>query len=46
MKKQKKIFSFRFEEGVIEEAKKQADKENRTLTNWIETLIKKAIGQK
>lgn len=44
--KPKKNFSFRFDKELIELARKQAEKENRTLTNWIETLIKKAIGQK
>lgn len=39
----KKVFSFRFKEDLIEKARKEAKKEDRPLTNWIERLIKKEL---
>lgn len=39
MKKAKKVYSFRLSEGVMTQAQKMADKENRTVTNFIETLL-------
>ncbi len=39
----KKLMAFRFDTGVIEQAKIQAKKENRNLTNWIETLIREKL---
>lgn len=39
----KKNYSFRFDSDTIEKAKKKAKDENRTLTNWIETLIKEKL---
>ena len=37
---EKKVVSFRLEESFIEELKELAKKENRTLSNLIETVLK------
>lgn len=37
----KKLFSFRFEETKVKEWKIKAKKENRSLTNFIETIVDK-----
>lgn len=42
----KKSYSMRLDTELMEKAKKEADKENRTLTNWIETLIRKELKEK
>lgn len=39
MKTAKKNYSFRFQEGVISDIQKIAEKENRTATNLIETVL-------
>jgi len=39
----KKPHTFRFDTDLIRKAHDQAEKENRTLTNWIETLIRLAL---
>jgi hypothetical protein len=39
----KKQYNFRFEEKLIEQVQKLADKDNRTLTNFIETLLMKVV---
>jgi predicted DNA-binding protein len=39
----KKHYSIRIEETIIEQLKKIADKENRTVANLIETAIKQYI---
>jgi predicted HicB family RNase H-like nuclease len=39
----KKPYNFRFEEKLIEQVQKLADKDNRTLTNFIETLLMKVV---
>ena len=42
----KKPFTFRLDAELMEKARDEADKENRTLTNWIETLIKQRLSEK
>lgn len=39
MSKAKKNYSFRFKDGVMSDLQKIADKENRTSTNLIETIL-------
>ncbi len=41
----KKVYSIRIEESVKKQLKKIADKENRTVANLIETLIKEYIDK-
>lgn len=43
MSKAKKNYSFRFKEGVMSDLQKIADKENRTVTNLIETILIKFV---
>jgi hypothetical protein len=38
----KKLITFRFDPDLIASAKMAARRENRTLTNFVETLLKKA----
>ena len=40
---EKQVLSMRLDEDVIEELKRLAEQENRTLSNYIETLLKKHI---
>lgn len=39
----KKPYNFRLDEKLMEQAKKLADKELRSLTNFIESLVQKAV---
>jgi hypothetical protein len=41
----KKQYNFRFDEKLMEQIQKLADKDNRTATNYIETLLKKAVEE-
>lgn len=41
--KAKKNYSFRFKEGVLSDLQKIADKQNRTVTNLIETILIKFV---
>lgn len=40
---EKKVYSFRFEESLISTLKDYAGQENRTLSNFIETLLKEYV---
>ncbi|MCL2755735.1 MAG: ribbon-helix-helix domain-containing protein [Firmicutes bacterium] len=40
---EKQVLSMRLDEELIEKLKKLAESENRTLSNYIETLLKKHI---
>lgn len=40
----KKAVTFRFEAALLDEARRCAVRENRTLTNFIETLIKTHVA--
>ena len=42
----KKLVTFRFDADVLANAKRLADRENRTLTNFIETVLKQALDGK
>ena len=42
---EKKVLSFRLDEKVIEKLKSLAEKENRTLSNFIETILKNYIQE-
>jgi len=42
---EKRPISTRLDEKIVEKLKELADKENRTLSNVIETIIKKYIEQ-
>jgi predicted HicB family RNase H-like nuclease len=39
----KKLVTFRFDPELLERAKASALRENRTLTNYVETVLKRAI---
>jgi hypothetical protein len=39
----KKAITFRFDPGLIERAKNQANADNRSLTNFVETAMLRAI---
>lgn len=39
----KKLVTFRFDPVLLEKAKASAQRENRTLTNYVETVLKRAI---
>jgi predicted DNA-binding protein len=41
---EKKVLGMRLDEEVIEKLKELAEKENRTVSNLVETIIKKHIG--
>jgi len=42
----KKLVTFRFDADVLADARRLADRENRTLTNFIETILKQALDGK
>jgi hypothetical protein len=42
----KKLVTFRFDADVLAHARRLADRENRTLTNFIETILKQALDGK
>ena len=42
----KKLVTFRFDADVLAHARRLADRENRTLTNFIETILKQALDSK
>ena len=39
----KKLVTFRFDEDVLARAKQLAQRDNRTLTNLIETILRRAL---
>lgn len=42
---EKKVLSVRIDDEIIEKLKRLAEKENRSLSNLIETVLKKHITQ-
>lgn len=40
----KKAVTFRFDAALLEDARRCAERENRTLTNFIETLVKMHVA--
>jgi len=44
MKKETTILTIRIEKKLADKIKINASKENRTVTNYLETLLKKSIG--
>ena len=45
MSTEKKVYSFRFDEKMILEIRKHAEKENRSLSNFMETILKNYLNQ-
>ncbi|MBC8585352.1 DUF6364 family protein [Youxingia wuxianensis] len=43
---EKKVYSFRLEERMVEQLKSCAEKENRTLSNMVETILKSYLERK
>ena len=43
MKKETKIITIRIEKTLADTIKKNAAEDNRTVTNYLETLLKKAL---
>ena len=41
---EKKVYSFRFEESMVEELQVFAKRENRSLSNLVETVLKNYIS--
>jgi antitoxin component of RelBE/YafQ-DinJ toxin-antitoxin module len=41
----KKLVTFRLDSDLLAEAKRIAERENRTLTNFVETVLKKAVEE-
>ncbi len=39
----KQVVTFRFDPGLLAKARDSAQRENRTLTNFVETLLKQAV---
>lgn len=39
----KQIVTFRLDPGLLAKARNSAQRENRTLTNFVETLLKQAV---
>ena len=39
----KKLVTFRFDTDLLAKAKNTAQRENRTLTNFVETVLKQAV---
>jgi predicted HicB family RNase H-like nuclease len=39
----KKLITFRFDPELLAHARKTAQQQNRTLTNFVETVLKKAL---
>jgi predicted HicB family RNase H-like nuclease len=39
----KKLVTFRFDPELLEKAKESALRENRTLTNFVETILRRAV---
>ena len=42
---EKKVFSLRLDEELIEKIKVLAEKENRTVSNYVETVLKKCVQE-
>ena len=43
---EKKVYSVRLDEELLNELKKIADEENRTLSNLVETVLKRYVQSK
>lgn len=43
---EKKVYSFRLEEELVENLKIYAKKDNRTLSNFVETILKEHLDKK
>lgn len=43
---EKKVYSFRFDERLVDQLKCYAQEENRTLSNFVETILKEYLNQK
>ena len=43
---EKKVYSFRFDERLVDQLKYYAQEENRTLSNFVETILKEYLNQK
>ena len=43
---EKKIFSFRFERSMMERLHHYAEVENRSLSNYVETVLKRHLAEK
>jgi hypothetical protein len=41
----KKLVTFRFDADLLEKARKSAQAENRSLTNYIETIVKRSTDR-
>ena len=42
----KKLVTFRFDPDLLAKAKKAADRQNRSLTNYVETVLKQAVDER
>ena len=40
---EKKVYSFRFDEELIEKLRKEGEKQNRSLSNMVETILKQYL---
>ncbi len=45
-KTEKKVYSFRFEENLVDELKRYASLENRSFSNFIETILKAYLAER
>jgi hypothetical protein len=41
----KKLVTFRFDADLLAKARQSAQRENRTLTNFVETVLKEAVDE-
>ena len=46
MESKKKIYSFRLDQETIEKLQYYADQENRTLSNMVQTILKRYLKKK
>ena len=45
-KPDKKVYSFRLEENLVKELKRYAARENRSFSNFIETILKEYLAER
>ncbi len=43
---EKKVYSFRFSEEMVQNLQKYANEENRSLSNFVETILKNYLNKK
>lgn len=43
---EKKVYSFRFSEEMVQSLQKYANEENRSLSNFVETILKNYLNKK